>query len=128
MLATAENHTNAKALLADTIRKQHIAPGQLYIHSDRGSPMIAKPVAFMLAELGVTKSHSRPHCSNDNPYSESQFRTLKYRPEFPDRFGSFELPPVGRSRWLRGRVGLGLMIGLLPGDGGDVAEGGVPAA
>ena len=51
--------------------------------------MIAKPVAFMLAELGVTKSHSRPHCSNDNPFSESHFRTLKYRPEFPDRFGSF---------------------------------------
>ncbi len=65
MLATAENHTKAKALLADTIRKQHIAPRQLYIHSDRGSPMIAKPVAFMLAELGVTKSHSRPHRSND---------------------------------------------------------------
>ena len=51
--------------------------------------MIAKPVAFMLAELGVTKSHSRPHCSNDNPFSEAHFRTLKYRPEFPDRFGSF---------------------------------------
>ncbi len=89
MLATAENHTNAKALLAETIRKQNIPSGQLYIHSDRGSPMIAKPVAFMLAELGVIKSHSRPHCSNDNPYSEAHFRTLKYRPEFPDRFGSF---------------------------------------
>jgi putative transposase len=52
--------------------------------------MTAKPVAFLLADLGVTKSHSRPHCSNDNPYSESQFRTLKYRPEFPDRFGSYQ--------------------------------------
>jgi putative transposase len=52
--------------------------------------MTSKPVAFLLAELGVTKSHSRPHCSNDNPYSESQFRTMKYRPEFPDRFGSFQ--------------------------------------
>jgi putative transposase len=52
--------------------------------------MTAKPVAFLLAELGVTKSHSRPHVSNDNPYSESQFRTMKYRPEFPDRFGSFQ--------------------------------------
>jgi putative transposase len=51
--------------------------------------MTAKPVAFLLADLGVTKSHSRPHCSNDNPYSESQFRTMKYRPEFPDRFGSY---------------------------------------
>lgn len=89
MLATAENHVNAKALLADTIAKQNITRGQLSIHSDRGSPMIAKPVAFMLAELGVTKSHSRPHVSNDNPYIESHFRTLKYRPEFPDRFGSF---------------------------------------
>jgi putative transposase len=89
MLATVENHTNARALLADTMAKQNITPGQLYIHSDRGSPMIAKPVAFMLAELGVTKSHSRPHVSNDNPFSEAQFRTLKYRPGFPDRFGSF---------------------------------------
>jgi Integrase core domain len=52
--------------------------------------MTAKPVAFLLADLGVTKSHSRPHCSNDNPYSESQFRTMKYRPEFPDRFGSYQ--------------------------------------
>ncbi len=59
------------------------------IFSDRGSPMVVKPVAFMLAELSVTKSHSWPHCSNDNPFSESHFRTLKYRPEFPDRFGSF---------------------------------------
>ena len=89
MLATAENASNAEALLADTIRKQNIPTGQLYIHSDRGSPMVAKPVAFMLAELGVTKSHSRPHVSNDNPFSEAHFRTLKYRPEFPDRFGSF---------------------------------------
>ncbi len=52
--------------------------------------MASRPVAFLLADLGVTKSHSRPHCSNDNPYSESNFKTLKYRPEFPDRFGSFE--------------------------------------
>jgi putative transposase len=58
--------------------------------SIRGSPMTSKPVAFLLADLGVTKSHSRPHCSNDNPDSESQFRTMKYRPEFPDRFGSYQ--------------------------------------
>jgi Integrase core domain len=58
--------------------------------ADRGASMASKPVAFLLADLGVTKSHSRPHCSNDNPYSEAQFKTLKYRPEFPDRFGSFE--------------------------------------
>jgi len=90
MLAHAENAKLAEALLADTVTKQNIGHGQLIIHADRGSPMTAKPVAFLLADLGVTKSHSRPHCSNDNPFSESQFRTLKYRPAFPDRFGSFE--------------------------------------
>jgi putative transposase len=90
MLARAENAKLAEVLLADTITKQGIGRDQLTIHSDRGSPMTAKPVAFLLADLGVTKSFSRPHVSNDNPYSESQFRTMKYRPEFPDRFGSFE--------------------------------------
>ena len=90
MLAHAENATLAEALLADAVAKQNIARGQLTIHADRGSPMVAKPVAFLLADLGVTKSHSRPHVSNDNPFSESQFRTLKYRPEFPERFGCFE--------------------------------------
>jgi putative transposase len=90
MLAHAENARLAEALLADTTAKQHITYGQLTIHADRGSPMTAKPVAFLLADLGVTKSHSRPHCSNDNPYSESQFRTMKYRPTFPDRFGSYQ--------------------------------------
>jgi putative transposase len=90
MLAHAENAKLAEALLADTVAKQNIDHGQLTIHADRGSPMTAKPVAFLLADLGVTKSHSRPHVSNDNPYSESQFRTLKYRPDFPDRFGCFE--------------------------------------
>jgi putative transposase len=75
--------------------------GQLTIHADRGSPMTAKPVAFLLADLGVTKSHSRPHCSNDNPYSESQFRTMKYRPTFPDRFGSYQDAHAFCSRFLR---------------------------
>jgi len=89
MLAHAENAKLAEALLADTVAKQNIERGQLTIHADR-SPMVAKPVAFLLADPGVTKSHSRPHTSNDNPFSESQFRTLKYRPEFPDRFGCFE--------------------------------------
>jgi putative transposase len=89
MLAHAENAALAEALLADTVTKQNIEHGQLTIHADRGSPMVAKPVAFLLADLGVTKSHSRPHCSNDNPFSESQFRTLKYRPTFPERFGSY---------------------------------------
>ena len=90
LLAHAENAHLAEVLLADTTTKQHITSGQLTIHADRGSPMTAKPVAFLLAELGVTKSHSRPQVSNDNPYSESQFRTMKYRPTFPDRFGSFQ--------------------------------------
>jgi putative transposase len=90
MLAHAENAKLAEALLADTVAKQNIERHQLTIHADRGSPMTAKPVAFLLADLGVTKSHSRPHVSNDNPFSESQFRTLKYRPEFPARFGCFQ--------------------------------------
>ena len=90
MLARAERAHLAERLLADTITKQAVARNRLTIHADRGSSMASKPVALLLADLGVTKSHSRPHVSNDNPYSESQFKTLKYRPEFPDRFGSFE--------------------------------------
>jgi putative transposase len=90
MLARAERAHLAERLLADTITKQHVDPGQLTIHADRGTSMASKPVAFLLADLGVTKSHSRPRCSNDNPYSEAQFKTLKHRPEFPDRFGSYE--------------------------------------
>ena len=90
MLARAERASLAEALMAETIDKQGIRTGELTIHSDRGSPMIAQPVAHLLADLGVTKSHSRPHTSNDNPYSESHFRTLKYRPDFPKSFGSFE--------------------------------------
>ena len=90
MLARAERAHLAERLLADTIAKQGVARDQLTVHADRGSSMASKPVAFLLADLGVTKSHSRPHVSNDNPFSESQFKTLKYRPEFPDRFGSFE--------------------------------------
>jgi putative transposase len=90
MLARAERGTLAEALLEETIEKQGIGRDQLTIHSDRGSPMIAKPVAHLLADLGVTKSHSRPHVSNDNPFIESHFRTFKYRPDFPKNFGSFE--------------------------------------
>jgi putative transposase len=90
MLARAERAKLAEALLAEAIANQGIEPGQLTIHADRGTSMASKPVAFLLADLGVTKSHNRPHCSNDNPYSESHFRTLKYRPSFPARFGSFE--------------------------------------
>jgi putative transposase len=90
MLARAERAHLAERLLADTIAKQHVTRQQLTIHADRGTSMASKPVAFLLADLGVTKSHSRPHTSNDNPYSESQFKTLKHRPEFPDRFGCLE--------------------------------------
>jgi putative transposase len=80
----------AERLIAETCERQGIRPGQLNLHADRGSAMIAKPVAFLLAGLGITKTHSRPHVSNDNPYSEAQFKTLKYRPLFPERFGSLE--------------------------------------
>jgi putative transposase len=90
MLARAERARLAERLLADTIAKQHVGRDQLTIHADRGTSMASRPVAFLLADLGVTKSHSRPHTSNDNPYSESQFKTLKHRPEFPDRFGCLE--------------------------------------
>ena len=90
MLARAEWADLSKRLINDTVAKQGVARDQLTLHSDRGSPMIAKQVVHLLADLGVTKSLSRPHVSNDNPYSESQFRTFKYRPDFPDRFGSYE--------------------------------------
>jgi putative transposase len=80
----------AKKLIEETCEKQNIQPGQLGLHADRGSAMRSKPVALLLADLSVTKTHSRPYTSNDNPYSESQFRTMKYRPEFP---GSFRLHP-----------------------------------
>ena len=90
MIAYRESAELAKRLIEHTCLKQNIAPGQLTVHADRGSSMKSKPVALLLADLGVVKTHSRPHVSDDNPYSESQFRTLKYRPGFPDRFGSIE--------------------------------------
>ncbi len=90
MIAERESAALAERLLDQTITKQHITRDQLAIHADRGSSMASKQVAQLLADLGVTKSHSRPHVSNDNPYSESQFTTLKYRPTFPDRFGSIQ--------------------------------------
>ena len=90
MIAYRESAELAKRLIEHTCRKQNISPGQLTVHADRGSSMKSKPVALLLADLGVLKTHSRPHVCDDNPYSESQFRTLKYRPGFPDRFGSIE--------------------------------------
>jgi putative transposase len=88
LIAEAESAVLAEKLLADTVAKQRVDRDALTIHADNGSSMASKPVAFLLADLGVTKTHSRPHTSNDNPYSESHFRTLKYRPDFPETFGS----------------------------------------
>jgi putative transposase len=90
MIAPRESAELAKRLIKDSILKQEVLPEQLTIHSDRGPSMKSKPVALLLADLGVTKSHSRPYVSDDNPFSESQFKTLKYRPGFPDRFGSIQ--------------------------------------
>jgi putative transposase len=90
MVATRESAVLAEKLISETCAKQGITRGQLSLHADRGSSMTSRPVALLLAGLGVTQSHSRPHVSNDNPYSEAQFKTLKYRPAFPARFGSIE--------------------------------------
>lgn len=90
MIAHREQAELAKRLIKDTCIKQQIQAEQLTIHADRGSSMKSKAVAFLLADLGVTKTHNRPYVSNDNPFSESQFKTLKYCPEFPERFGSIE--------------------------------------
>ncbi len=90
MVAPRESAALAEQLIAQTLAKQNIQRDQLTIHADRGSSMASKTVAQLLADLGVTKSHSRPHVSDDNPYSEAQFKTLKYRPDFPRRFGSIE--------------------------------------
>jgi transposase InsO family protein len=88
LIAEVESAELAEQLIVETCAKQGVQRAQLTIHADNGSPMIAKTVAILLADLGVAKSHSRPHVSNDNPYSEAQFKTLKYRPDYPDRFGS----------------------------------------
>lgn len=90
MVAPGESAVLAKKLIQETIAKQSVPPGQLIIHADNGPSMTSKALALKLADLGVTKSHSRPYVSDDNPFSESQFKTMKYRPEFPDRFGSLE--------------------------------------
>ncbi len=90
LVAMAESAVLADQLISETYDKERVVPGQLTLHADRGSSMKSKPVAFLLTDLGVTKTHSRPYVSDDNPYSEAQFKTLKYRPEFPDRFGSIE--------------------------------------
>ena len=90
MVATRESAALAEKLIAATCATQGIGRGQLTVHADRGSSMTSRPVAFLLADLGITQSHSRPHVSNDNPFSEAQFKTLKYRPYFPAQFTSIE--------------------------------------
>ena len=120
MVASCESRDLASRLIRETIEKEGAEPDQLTIHSDRGASMKSHTVAQLLATLGVTKSHSRPHVSNDNPFSESQFKTLKYRPEFPDRFGSQEDARsfcAGFFEWYNHEhyhSGIGLLI---PGDG-----------
>jgi putative transposase len=89
LLAHHESGTLADRLIAETVEQEGISGG-LTIHADRGPSMTSKPVALLMADLGITKSHSRPHVSNDNPFSEAHLKTLKYRPGFPSRFGSIE--------------------------------------
>ena len=90
MIAYQETQELAKQFIGETLQKHNIPEGQLTVHADRGAAMTSKSVALLLSDLGVVKTHSRPHVSNDNPYSESQFKTLKYRPEFPERFATIE--------------------------------------
>jgi putative transposase len=90
MVAPGESAVLAERLIAEACERQGIESGQLTIHADRGSSMRSNLVAHLLADLGVTKTHSRPHVSNDNPYSEAQFKTLKYRPDFPECFGCIQ--------------------------------------
>jgi transposase InsO family protein len=89
-VAGAETAALFKPLFDDAVTKHQVPPGQLTLHADRGGPMKAKATALLLADLGVTRSHNRPHTSNDNPFSESHFKTLKYQPQFPQRFGCIE--------------------------------------
>jgi putative transposase len=90
MVAECEAATLAHHLIDETRARQAIKPGQLTLHADRGASMTSKAVALLLADLGITRTHSRPYTSDDNPYSEAQFKTLKYRPDFPASFGSLE--------------------------------------
>ena len=88
LIAERESGSLAELLIAEACAKQHIERDQLTVHADNGGPMIAKPVTLLMTDLGVLPSHSRPHVSNDNPFSEAQFKTMKYQPDYPERFGS----------------------------------------
>ena len=88
MIAEVESSDLARQLIAATALKQDIQPDQLILHADNGAPMRGKPLSQLLIDLGITKSHNRPHTSDDNPFSEAHFKTMKYRPDYPDRFTS----------------------------------------
>ena len=90
LIAERESAELAEQLIADSVARHDVEPGMLTLHADRGAAMRSKPVAALLVDLDIAKSHSRPHVSDDNPYSESQFKTMKYRPDFPARFGCIE--------------------------------------
>ena len=90
LIAGRESADLAEQLIADRVARHDIAPGVLTLHADRGANLRSKPVAALLVDLDITKSHSRPHVSDDSPFSESQFKTMKYRPDFPVRFGGTE--------------------------------------
>src|SRR5207249_5622166 len=115
LIAERESTDLAQVLMAETCQREQIAPDRLTLHADHGGPMTAKPLALLLADLGVVKSHSRPHVSNDNPFSEAQFKTLKYHPTFPERFGSptdaraWFRPFVQWYNWEHHHTGLGLL-------------------
>ena len=115
LVADAESATLFKPLFEDAASKHRVLPGQLTLHADRGPSMKAKATALLLADLGVTKSHSRPYNSNDNPFSESLFKTCKYQPQFPERFGSIQDASAFCRRffdWYNGdhhHLGIGLM-------------------
>ena len=101
-VADAESAVLFRPLLDDAIAKHQVPPGQLTLHADRGGPMKAKATALLLADLGVTRSHNRPHTSNDNPFSESHFKTLKY-PPFPSALAALRTPPGRVAVRLHGR-------------------------
>lgn len=97
LIAERESSELARLLVAESYQKQGVDPEQLTLHADRGPAMTSQSLAQLLGKLGVTKSHSRPYTPDDNPFSEAQFRTMKYRPDYPARFGSL----VDAQSWAR---------------------------
>jgi len=97
LIADVQSSDLARQLIDTTAQRQGIEPGQLTLHSDNGTPMTGQPLTQLLENLGVIRSHSRPYTSDDNPFSEAQFKTMKYRPDYPDRFADQE----AARRWAR---------------------------